>query len=185
MDNRVSNIIEQTNDIHNKGFNISKKDATELLMHLKEFNKDLRKAIRHNNIKSNSNLKKGDEIPHFYFIRKTKTGCPIIEKRYIGIKGITLIEVTNVGKSYASEGHIKRVRITGIKEDGKTKYQRYFNDVYTDLNSEELKIKYIDAMNKHIAKLSAEENRLCYVRKMHDAIIIKSLNALGITNESE
>ena len=185
MDNRVFNIIERTKDIYNKNFNISKKDATELLMHLKEFDKGLRKSIRYNNIKSNSILKKGDEISHFYFIRKTKTGCPIIEKRYIGIKGITLIEVTNVGKSYISEGHIKRVRITGLKEDGKTEYQRYFNDVYTDLNSEELKIKYIDAMNKHMAKLSAEENRLYHVRKMHDAIIIKNLNALGITNKAE
>ena len=58
MDNRVFNIIERTNDIYNKNFNISKKDAMELLMHLKEFDKGLRKSIRHNNIKSNNMYKK-------------------------------------------------------------------------------------------------------------------------------
>lgn len=130
-------------------------------------------------------LKKGDEISHFYFIRKTKTGCPRIEHRYIGIKGITLIEVTNVGKSYFSEGHLKKVRVTGIKEDGKTEYQKYFYDVYTNSNSKELKIKYIDAMNKHIAKLSAEENRLRHVYNMHDQIITRSLKTLGIEEIEE
>lgn len=136
-------------------------------------------------LETKKQLKKGDEISHFYFIRKTKTGCPRIEHRYIGIKGITLIEVTNVGKSYFSEGHLKKVRVTGIKEDGKTEYQKYFYDVYTNNKSKELRIKYIDAMNKHMAKLASEENRLRHVYSMHDQIITKSLKTLGIEEIEE
>ena len=76
-------------------------------------------------------MKKGDEIKEFYFIGTTRRGCPIIQHRKLGDKGIYLIEVSRVGKSLKSDGHIKRVRVTGFKEDGKTEYQMYFDDVFT------------------------------------------------------
>ena len=87
-------------------------------------------------------LAKGTDIPEFWFIEYTKTGIPKISHRKIGDKGITHIEVSHGGKEYKNSGRIKQVRVTGLKEDGKTEYHMYFGPVYTNLSSWGLEDEY-------------------------------------------
>jgi len=97
---------------------------------------------------------RGYDIDEFYFISSTRSGCPKIEKRAIGMKGITNIEVTNVGNSFNTDKHLTKVRVTGLKEDGKTKYTLFFNDVYSECSKrlleryEEEAKKYMDSVLK-------------------------------------
>ena len=92
--------------------------------------------------KLNGNLPKGTDIPEFWFIEYTKTGIPKIAHRKIGDKGITHIEVYHCGKEFENSGRIKQVRVTGLKEDGKTEYHMYFGPVYTNLGSWGLEAEY-------------------------------------------
>lgn len=92
--------------------------------------------------KLNGNLPKGTDIPEFWFIEYTKTGIPKIAHRKIGDKGITHIEVYHCGKEFKNSGRIKQVRVTGLKEDGKTEYHMYFGPVYTVLGSWGLEAEY-------------------------------------------
>ena len=123
--------------------------------------------------KEEKTLKKGDDLHHFYFIRKTRHGCPKVEYRKVGNKGITHIEVTNVGKSYQTDKHLKKIRITGLKEDGKTEYQLYFKDVFTK-PTDALKNKYRVMANQYITALDNEINRLDSISQKHSKIIDES-----------
>lgn len=92
--------------------------------------------------------KRGDEIKEFYYVGETRGGCPKIERRAIGIKGITLIEVSNVGNSYENNKHLSKVRATGVKEDGKTQYKLFFTNVFTEV-TDALITQYNNACKKH------------------------------------
>ena len=99
-------------------------------------------------IKIERNSKKGEELKEFWFISHSKSGFPKIEYRTIGIKGINLIEISNMGKCYDKTNYIKKVRITGTKKDG-TIYNKFFKGVY-DKPSNELRKKYIEMCSKFI-----------------------------------
>ena len=96
--------------------------------------------------------KRGDETQQFFFIGKTKSGCPKLEQRSIGYKGITHIEITNVGKSFFEDNHLTKVRVSGLKEDAKTEYQMYFNNVYTECSNALLE-RFCIEVDKHKQKL--------------------------------
>lgn len=108
---------------------------------------------------NNQKPKRGDELKQFYFIGKTRSGCPKLEKRSIGIKGITCIEVTNVGKSYLTDRHLARVRVSGIKEDGKTPYKMYFKNVFTDY-TDGLYKAYRNERSNFLRKIKAKIKQL-------------------------
>ena len=99
-------------------------------------------------VESSNKLKRGDEIKEFYYVGETRGGCPKIERRAIGIKGITLIEVSNVGNSYENDKHLSKVRATGVKEDGKTQYKLFFTNVFTEV-TDALITQYNNACKKH------------------------------------
>ena len=152
---------------------ISKGYAKALTTVFKAYARALEHKIKEMDQKENKLPKKGDDLDHFYFIRRTKHGCPKVEYRKVGDKGITHIEVTNVGKSYQSEKHLKKIRVTGLKEDGKTEYQMYFKDVFTE-PSNALKNKYREMSNQYIKSLDNEIYRLEGISIKHARIIDES-----------
>lgn len=155
---------------------ITKDLATILITHMKDYTLELEGKFGNPKVEEKEkekSLKKGDDIDHFYFIRKTRHGCPKVEYRKVGDKGITHIEVTNVGKSYQTDKHLKRIRITGLKEDGKTEYQMYFKDVFTE-PTDALKNKYRDMANQYIIAIDNEIDRLSIISQKHARIIDES-----------
>lgn len=119
-------------------------------------------------------MKKGDELDEFYFIGTTRRGCPVIKHRKIGDKGIQIIEVSNVGKSFEKDGHVKRIRITSLKEDGKTEYQRYFKDVFT-FRSQELYNKYDEKCSRFLKEKHKQIKTMMNNIKTYSKIIAKSI----------
>lgn len=123
--------------------NLDLKDCLFLKNKLNTFLTEIRNQETKLNLhKLDGNLPKGTDIPEFWFIEYTKTGIPKISHRKIGDKGITHIEVSHCGKEYKNSGRIKQVRVTGLKEDGKTEYHMYFGPVYTNLSSWGLEDEY-------------------------------------------
>ena len=125
---------------------------------------------------------RGQDINEFWFIGKTRSGCPRLEHREIGDKGIYAIEITNVGNSYWSDGHVAKVRVTGTREDGETSYQLYFTNVYvqmTDAILYEYKTKceqYQKMLNQKIKNAQAiAEIHQQFMERTHD-IIYKKIN---------
>lgn len=155
-------------DVH-----VNKDMADALVTMLRAYAYNLEREFSNSEKEKESHLKKGDDIHHFYFIRWTKRGCPKVEYRKVGDKGITHIEVTNVGKSYQTDRHLKKIRITGLKEDGKTEYCMYFKDVFTE-PSNALKNKYREMANQYINTLDNEINRLENISLKHAKIIDES-----------
>lgn len=126
---------------------------------------------------NNSKPKRGDEIQQFFFIGETRGGCPKLEQRSVGDKGITCIEVTNAGKSFLEDNHLTKVRVTGLKEDGKTVYQMYFNDVYTEC-SEALFKRFSDEMDKYQQMLRGIINSVQAVADKHGALMTADLEKI-------
>lgn len=126
---------------------------------------------------NNSKPKKGDEIQQFFFIGETRRGCPKLEQRSVGDKGITCIEVTNAGKSFLEDRHLTRVRVTGLKEDGKTIYQMYFNDVYTEC-SEALFKRFSNEMEKYQQMLRGIINSVQAVYDKHTGLMQADLEKI-------
>lgn len=126
---------------------------------------------------NNSKPKRGDEIQQFFFIGETRGGCPKLEQRSVGDKGITCIEVTNAGKSFFEDNHLTKVRVTGLKEDGKTVYQMYFNDVYTEC-SEALFKRFSDEMDKYQQMLRGIINSVQAVADKHGALMTADLEKI-------
>lgn len=125
-------------------------------------------------------MQKGDELKEFYFIGKTRRGCPIIKHRKIGDKGIKLIEVSNVGKSL-EDGHIKKIRITAVKEDGKTEYKMHFSNVFTSMSETFLK-RYEEVcgrflMQKQKAIQVELDNIRTYSKLISDSIFVNFQNS--------
>ena len=114
--------------------------------------------------------KRGDEIKEFYYVSETRGGCPKIERRAIGIKGITLIEVSNVGNSYSEDRHLSKVRVTGIKEDGKTPYTLFFTNVFTEVTVA-LRTQYQIACKKHQTIMGQLQNQVSASLAAHDKIM--------------
>lgn len=114
--------------------------------------------------------KRGDEIKEFYYVSETRSGCPKIERRAIGIKGITLIEVSNVGNSYSEDRHLSKVRVTGVKEDGKTPYTLFFTNVFTEV-TEALITQYKIACKKHKVLMKQLQNQVAASLAAHDKIM--------------
>lgn len=137
LDSNVSNKTDTAMTNFYKAFDwdfdkLSLEDCHFLEENLTTILNSISTIIKNKTAKSKKKPKKGDEIQQFFFIGKTKNGCPKLEQRSVGCKGITHIEITNVGKSFFEDKHLTRVRVSGFKEDGKTPYQMYFNDVYTE-----------------------------------------------------
>lgn len=126
---------------------------------------------------NNSKPKRGDEIQQFFFIGETRGGCPKLEQRTVGDKGITCIEVTNAGRSFLEDNHLTRVRVTGLKEDGKTEYQMYFNDVYTEC-SEALFKRFSNEMDKYQQMLRGIINSVQVVIDKHSALMAADLEKI-------
>lgn len=126
---------------------------------------------------NNSKPKRGDEIQQFFFIGETRGGCPKLEQRSVGDKGITCIEVTNAGKSFLEDKHLTKVRVTGLKEDGKTEYQMYFNDVYTEC-SEALFKRFSNEMDKYQQMLRGIINSVQAVADKHSALMAADLEKI-------
>lgn len=126
---------------------------------------------------NNSKPKRGDEIQQFFFIGETRGGCPKLEQRSVGDKGITCIEVTNAGKSFLEDNHLTKVRVTGLKEDGKTVYQMYFNDVYTEC-SEALFKRFSNEMDKYQQMLRGIINSVQAVADKHGALMTADLEKI-------
>lgn len=126
---------------------------------------------------NNSKPKRGDEIQQFFFIGETRGGCPKLEQRSVGDKGITCIEVTNAGKSFLEDNHLTKVRVTGLKEDGKTVYQMYFNDVYTEC-SEALFKRFSNEMKKYQQMLRGIINSVQVVMDKHSALMAADLEKI-------
>lgn len=126
---------------------------------------------------NNSKPKRGDEIQQFFFIGETRGGCPKLEQRSVGDKGITCIEVTNAGKSFLEDNHLTKVRVTGLKEDGKTEYQMYFNDVYTEC-SEALFKRFSNEMEKYQQMLRGIINSVQAVADKHGALMTADLEKI-------
>lgn len=126
---------------------------------------------------NNSKPKRGDEIQQFFFIGETRGGCPKLEQRSVGDKGITCIEVTNTGKSFLEDRHLTKVRVTGLKEDGKTEYQMYFNDVYTEC-SEALFKRFSNEMEKYQQMLRGIINSVQAVSDKHRALMAADLEKI-------
>lgn len=124
-----------------------------------------------------SKPKRGDEIQQFFFIGETRGGCPKLEQRSVGDKGITCIEVTNAGKSFLEDKHLTRVRVTGLKEDGKTEYQMHFNDVYTEC-SEALFRRFSNEMEKYQQMLRGIINSVQVVYDKHEALMQADLEKI-------
>lgn len=131
-------------------------------------------------MKQNNKPVRGHDITEFWFIGKTRSGCPKLEHRKIGDKGIYAIEITNVGNSYESDGHVSKVRVTGMKEDGKTQYQLYFTNVYvqmTDAILYEYKTKcehYQKLLNQKVNNAQAiAENHQRFMEHTHNIIYKK------------
>ena len=124
-----------------------------------------------------SKPKRGDEIQQFFFISETRGGCPKLEQRSVGDKGITCIEVTNAGKSFLEDKHLTKVRVTGLKEDGKTVYQMYFNDVYTEC-SEALFRRFSNEMEKYQQMLRGIINSVQAVSDKHRALMAADLEKI-------
>ena len=124
-----------------------------------------------------SKPKRGDEIQQFFFIGETRGGCPKLEQRSVGDKGITCIEVTNAGKSFFADNHLTKVRVTGLKEDGKTEYQMYFNDVYTEC-SEALFKRFSNEMDKYQQMLRGIINSVQAVYDKHEALMQADLEKI-------
>lgn len=169
----ISKIFNTVDPIVYSGVPMNKDYAHSLIQIFQTYIKSLKHKIQEMDQKKNETPKKGDDLDHFYFIRRTKRGCPKVEYRKVGDKGITHIEVTNVGKSYQSEKHLKRIRVTGLKEDGKTEYRMYFKDVFTE-PSNALKNKYREMSNQYIKALDNEINRLENISLKHSKIIDES-----------
>ena len=169
----ISKIFNTVDPIVYSGVHMSKDYAQSLIQIFQTYIKALKCKIQEMDQKKNELPKKGDDLDHFYFIRQTKRGCPKVEYRKVGDKGITHIEVTNVGKSYQTDKHLKKIRITGLKEDGKTEYRMYFKDVFTE-PSDALKNKYREMSNQYITALDNEINRLEGISVKHARIIDKS-----------
>lgn len=127
--------------------------------------------------KSQSVFKKGSDLKQFFFISHTRKGCPIIEKRSIGMKGITSIEVSNVGKSFEADKHLTKVRVTGFKEDGKSGYQIYFRDVYTECTPA-LYFKYKNTVEEYMRKLNSQIKNLEKKYNLYADIIDDNLEIL-------
>lgn len=119
-------------------------------------------------------MKKGDELNEFYFIGKTRRGCPVIKHRKLGDNGIQIIEVSNVGRSFEKDGHIKRIRITSLKEDGKTEYQMYFKDVFIR-PSQELYKKYDEKCAKFLKEKQKQLKNIMKSIDKYADIIMKSV----------
>lgn len=126
---------------------------------------------------NNSKPKRGDEIQQFFFIGETRGGCPKLEQRSVGDKGITCIEVTNAGKSFLEDKHLTKVRVTGLKEDGKTVYQMYFNDVYTEC-SEALFKRFSNEMEKYQQMIRGIVNSVQAVSDKHRALMAADLEKI-------
>lgn len=126
---------------------------------------------------NNSKPKRGDEIQQFFFIGETRGGCPKLEQRSVGDKGITCIEVTNAGKSFLEDKHLTKVRVTGLKEDGKTVYQMYFNDVYTEC-SEALFRRFSNEMEKYQQMIRGIVNSVQAVSDKHRALMTADLEKI-------
>lgn len=126
---------------------------------------------------NNSKPKRGDEIQQFFFIGETRGGCPKLEQRSVGDKGVTCIEVTNAGKSFLEDKHLTKVRVTGLKEDGKTEYQMYFNDVYTEC-SEALFKRFSNEMDKYQQMLRGIINSVQAVVDKHSALMAADLEKI-------
>ena len=173
FEEEISKIFNTVDPIVYSGVPMNKDYAYSLIQIFQTYIKSLKFKIQEMDQKKNKLPKKGDDLDHFYFIRRTKHGCPKVEYRKVGDKGITHIEVTNVGKSYQSEKHLKKIRVTGLKEDGKTEYQMYFKDVFTE-PSNALKNKYREMFNQYIESLDHEINRLENISLKHTKIIDKS-----------
>lgn len=125
--------------------------------------------------KNNKTPKRGDEIKEFYYVGETRGGCPKIERRAIGIKGITLIEVSNVGNSYSEDKHLSKVRVTGIKEDGKTPYTLFFTNVFTEV-TDALRTQYKIACKKHQTIMGQLQNQVAASLAAHDKIMEANYN---------
>lgn len=121
--------------------------------------------------------KRGDEIQQFFFISKTKSGCPKLEQRIVGHKGITHIEITNVGKSFFEDSHLTKVRVSGLKEDGKTEYQMFFNDVYTSCSSA-LFDKFSREIEKHKQRLKCAINNAKTIFDKHNKLMADDLDKI-------
>lgn len=126
---------------------------------------------------NNSKPKRGDEIQQFFFIGETRGGCPKLEQRSVGDKGITCIEVTNAGKSFLEDRHLTRVRVTGLKEDGKTEYQMYFNDVYTECSKALLR-RFSTEMKKYQQMLRGIINSVQAVYDKHTGLMQADLEKI-------
>lgn len=126
---------------------------------------------------NNSKPKRGDEIQQFFFIGETRGGCPKLEQRSVGDKGITCIEVTNTGKSFLEDRHLTRVRVTGLKEDGKTEYQMYFNDVYTECSKALLR-RFSTEMEKYQQMLRGIINSVQAVYDKHTSLMQADLEKI-------
>ena len=130
----------------------------------------IKNFINNLNNKQSSKPKRGDEITQFYFIGKTRKGCPKLEFRKIGDKGIKFIEVTNTGNSFEEDKHLTKVRVTGLKEDNKTKYTLYFKDVYTECS--EALLKKFDVMtDEYLRRLKAKIKNLQSTLDKHQHLI--------------
>lgn len=133
-------------EMYSDGMGAKNLDLKDCSFLKKELNKILNEIqnqeTKLNLYKLEGRLVKGTDIPEFWFIDYTRTGIPKISHRKIGYKGITHIEVSHCGKEYKNSSRIKQVRVTGLKEDGKTEYQMYFGPVYTNLNSWGLEGEY-------------------------------------------
>ena len=127
--------------------------------------------------KSRPIFRKGDDLKQFFFIGHTRKGCPIIEKRSIGMKGITSIEVSNVGKSFEADKHLTKVRVTGFKEDGKSEYQIYFRDVYIECTPA-LYFKYKNTVEDYMRKLNSQIKNLEKKYNLYADIIDDNLEVL-------
>lgn len=144
---KANTVIHMMNlEMYSDGMGVKNLDLKDCSFLKKELNKFLdaikdqeTKLISH---KLEGKLVKGTDIPEFWFIDYTRTGIPKISHRKIGDKGITRIEISHCGKEYKNFHRIKQVRVTGLKEDGKTEYQMYFGPVYTSLNSWGLEGEY-------------------------------------------
>lgn len=124
-----------------------------------------------------SKPKRGDEIQQFFFIGETRGGCPKLEQRSVGDKGITCIEVTNAGKSFLEDKHLTKVRVTGLKEDGKTEYQMYFSDVYTECSGA-LLMRFSNEIAKYQQMLRGIINSVQAVYDKHEALMQADLEKI-------
>lgn len=137
----------------------------------------IKKLINDLSNKQTTKPKRGDEINQFYFIGKTKKGCPKLEFRKIGDKGIKFIEVTNTGNSFEEDKHLTKVRVTGLKEDNKTEYTLYFKDVYTECSKALLK-KFDVMTDEYLRRLKAKIKNLQSTLNKHQALINNSYETI-------